>query len=213
MGWLADETGLEKCAANHVPLTPLSYLRRAADIFADRTAVVWKSTRLSYSDYYGRVSRLASALARRGVRPGDVVATLLPNIPAQAEAHFGVPACGAVLNTINTRLDPDTVGYIFGHAGARIVLVDSALIPLAEAAIRRMAGPAPQIIEVADEGFTPCGHYLTYEDLLAEGDPAFDWLMPADEWESLAINRPLSLGRPVFSQVKAKTPTEPAAFS
>ncbi len=188
MGWLADETGLEKGPANYVPLTPLSHLRRAADIFANRTALVWKSTRLSYADYARRASSLASALQRRGVRPGDVVATLLPNIPAQAEAHFGVPACGAVLDTINTRLDADTVAYIFGHGGARIALVDTALLPLAEEAIRRMEGPAPQIVEVVDHGFTASGHYLTYEALLAEGDPDFDWILPEDEWESIALN-------------------------
>eukprot|EP01031_Cornospumella_fuschlensis_P013991 gene13991-17104_t len=168
MGWLADETGLGKTAANFVALTPLSHLRRAADVFATRTAVVWKSTRLSYADYAKRVSQLASALAGRGIRPGDVVATLLPNIPAQAEAHFGVPACGAVLNTINTRLDADTVAYIFGHAGAKIVLCDTAFLPLAQEAIRRMEGAAPEIIEVVDHGFTASGAYLTYEALLAK---------------------------------------------
>ena len=188
MGWLADETGLGKTAANFVALTPLSHLRRAADVFATRTAVVWKSTRLSYGEYAARVSRLASALAARGVQPGDVVATLLPNIPAQAEAHFGVPACGAVLNTINTRLDADTVAYIFGHAGAKIVLCDTAFLPLAQEAIRRMEGAAPEIIEVVDHGFAASGAYLTYEELLSKGDPGFDWLMPEDEWESIAIN-------------------------
>ena len=188
MGWLADETGLGKTAANFVALTPLSHLRRAADVFATRTAVVWKSTRLSYGEYAARVSRLASALAARGVQPGDVVATLLPNIPAQAEAHFGVPACGAVLNTINTRLDADTVAYIFGHAGAKIVLCDTAFLPLAQEAIRRMEGAAPESIEVVDHGFDASGAYLTYEELLAKGDPGFDWLMPEDEWESIAIN-------------------------
>ena len=188
MGWLADETGLEKCAANYVPLTPLSHLRRAAQIFADRTAVVWKSTRLTYADYADRVGRLASALAQRGIAPGDVVATLMPNIPQQAEAHFGVPACGAVLNTINTRLDADTVAYIFGHAGAKIVLCDTAFLPLAEEAIRRMGGAPPQIVEVVDHGFSASGRYPTYDDLLASGDPAAPWVMPADEWESIAIN-------------------------
>jgi len=188
MGWLADETGLEKCAANYVPLTPLSLLRRAADIHANRTAVVWKSTRRTYAEYAARVSRLASALATRGVQPGDVVATLLPNIPAQAEAHFGVPACGAILNTINTRLDVETVAYILGHAGAKLLICDTALIPLAEAAIKAMEGPAPQVVEAVDEGFDATGRYMTYEDLLAEGHPGAAWLMPADEWESIAIN-------------------------
>lgn len=188
MGWLADETGLEKCAANYVPLTPLSHLRRAAEVFAHRTAVVWKGTRLSYADYARRVSRLAAALTDAGIAPGDVVATLMPNIPQQAEAHFGVPACGAVLNTINTRLDADTVAYIFGHAGAKILLCDSALLGLAEAAIARMEGEAPLIVEVVDHGFTASGRYETYEDFLAKGDPDAAWIMPQDEWESIAIN-------------------------
>ena len=188
MGWLADETGLGKTAANHVALTPLSHLARAAQVFGHRTAVVWKDTRLTYAQYAARVSQLASALTAHGIQPGDVVATLLPNIPAQAEAHFGVPACGAVLNTINIRLDSDTVSYIFGHAGAKMVLVDTAFLPLAEESIRRMQGPAPRIIEVVDHGFTASGHYLTYDELLAQGDPAAAWLLPADEWESIAIN-------------------------
>ncbi|WP_102224364.1 AMP-binding protein [Acidimangrovimonas sediminis] len=190
MGWLPDETGLERRPANFVPLTPLSHLQRAADLFAERTALVYGSTRRSYAEYAARVSRLASALAHRGVRPGDVVATLLPNIPPQAEAHFGVPAAGAILNTINTRLDVDTVAYIFGHAGGKIALVDSALLPLAEAAIKAMEGPAPQIVECVDTeaGQTQSGHYLTYEELLAEGDSGADWIMPDDEWESISLN-------------------------
>ncbi len=188
MGWLADETGLGKCAANYAPLTPLSHLKRAADVFAHRTALVGKDVRLTYADYARRVSRLASALTAQGIAPGDVVATLLPNTPAQAEAHFGVPAAGAVLNTINTRLDADTVAYIFGHAGAKLLLCDTAFLPLAEEAIRRMEGEAPQIVEVVDPGFTATGRYPTYEALLDSGDPEAAWLMPADEWESLAIN-------------------------
>jgi len=190
MGWLPDETGLEKCAANHVPLTPLSHLARAADVFADRTALVYGARRWTYAEYHARVSRLASALAGRGIRPGDVVATILPNIAAQAEAHFGVPACGAILNAINTRLDVDTVAYILGHGGARLLLVDSAFLPLAEAAIKLMKGTPPRLVEVADTaaGFPASGHHLEYEELLAEGDPAAPWLLPQDEWESLALN-------------------------
>ncbi|MBL4928556.1 AMP-binding protein [Fuscibacter oryzae] len=188
MGWLADESGLEKCDANYVPLSPLSFLKRAADLYASRTAIVWKSTRLTYADYAEEVSRLASALALRGIKPGDVVASLLPNIPQQAIAHFGVPAAGAVLNTINTRLDVDTVAYIFEHAGAKLVLVDSTLIPLAEEALRRMTGPRPELIEVVDHGQAASGHHSTWEDLLAGGDPAAAWIAPQDEWESLAIN-------------------------
>lgn len=105
MGWMRDEAGLEKRTANYVPLTPLSHLQRATEVFPDTVAVVHGPHRKTYREYHERVTRLASALVAMGVKPGDVVATILPNIPAQAEAHFGVPACGAVLNTINTRLD------------------------------------------------------------------------------------------------------------
>jgi fatty-acyl-CoA synthase len=119
-----------------------------------------------------------------------VVATLLPNIPAQAEAHFGVPACGAVLNTINTRLDVDTVSYIFSHGEAKVVLVDTQFLDLAEAAVGRLDGDAPKIIEVPDAhaGFPASGRHDTYEDVLAAADPAYEWIMPEDEWESLALN-------------------------
>ncbi len=190
MGWLQDETGLGRNAANYVPLTPLSFLNRAADVFADREAMVYAARRWTYAQYHGRVTRLASALACMGVQPGDVVATLLPNIPAQAQAHFGVPACGAVLNTINTRLDVDTVAYILDHGGAKVLLVDTAFLPLAEAAIAAMEGTPPTIIEVAD---APAGHPATgrhpeYEEVLDAVDPGFAWLMPEDEWESLALN-------------------------
>ena len=189
MGWLKDETGLEKCAANHVALTPLSFLRRAAQVFPDTLAVVYRDHRVTYRDYHARCSRLASALTQAGVAPGDVVATLMPNIPAQAEAHFGVPACGAVLNTINTRLDLDTVTYIFGHGEAKVVLADTQFLDLAERAAAAQATP-PLIVEVPDAaaGFPASGRHVTYEDFIAGGDPAFDWIMPQDEWESLALN-------------------------
>ena len=195
MGWLPDETGLEKCAANHVPLTPLSHLRRAADVFAGHEALVDRDRRWSYAEMHDRVTRLASALMARGVRPGDVVATLLPNTAPHVEASWAIPATGAILNTINTRLDPDTVGYIFGHGGAKLVLCDTASLPLAEAAIAEMAasgegGEAPEIIEVADPqaGLAATGRYPEYEALIAAGDPATPWVMPEDEWESLALN-------------------------
>ena len=190
MGWLADETGLDKCAANYTPLTPLSALIRAADVFRDETAMIYGTHRATYAQYYERCTRLASALAQIGVAPGDVVATIIPNLPAQAEAHFGVPACGAVLNTINTRLDVSTVSYILEHGGAKVVMVDSQFLDLAEAAIAQMDGPAPTVIECPDAqaGFNPSGRYRTYEEFLATGDPDFNWVLPQDEWESLALN-------------------------
>lgn len=189
MGWLADEAGLDKCAANYKALTPLSHLRRAADLFADRDALVYGATRRSYAEYARRVTLLASALARAGVRPGDVVATILPNIPQHAEAHFGVPACGAVLNAINTRLDVDTISYILDHGGAKAVLVDTAFLPQVEAACTTLTHP-PLLVEIADTEahFDATGRHVEYEQFLSGGDLSFDWIMPADEWESLALN-------------------------
>ncbi|MEJ6395474.1 AMP-binding protein [Gymnodinialimonas sp. 2305UL16-5] len=190
MGWMSDETGLEKNAANFVPLTPLSHLTRAAQVFPTRIAVIDGDHKATYADYHARVSRLASALAKQGIAPGDVVATVLPNTYPHVEAHFGVPAAGAVLNAINIRLDVSTVGYIFDHGEAKIILADTQFLPLVEAAIDAMEGPAPQIIECPDTeaGHPATGRYTTYEQLLAQGDPDTPWIMPQDEWESLALN-------------------------
>ncbi len=190
MGWMKDETGLDKNSANHVPLTPLSHLIRAARVFPHRTALVDGPFRATYAQYHARVSRLASALTRRGIRPGDVVATLLPNTHPHVEAHFGVPACGAVLNAINTRLDLSTVSYILDHGEAALLFVDTQFLPLAEQAIAAMAGPAPIVIEVPDAaaGHPATGRHATYEELLSEGDPTAPWHMPQDEWESIALN-------------------------
>lgn len=190
MGWMKDETGLDKCRANFVPLTPLSHLNRAALVFADQPALSYRDRTLTYRQYHARVSQLASALTRIGIEPGDVVATLLPNIPAQAEAHFGIPAAAAVLNTINVRLEEDTVAYILDHGGARAILVDTQFLALAEAAVAQLQGPAPTIIEVADPGagYPASGRHTEYETFLAGGDASFKWIMPQDEWESLALN-------------------------
>ena len=190
MGWMKDETGLDKRAANFRALTPLSHLLRAAKVFPKKNAVVYGDHRVSYAEYHARCTRLASGLARLGIAPGEVVATMLPNIPAQAEAHFGIPACGGVLNTINTRLDTGTIAYIFAHGEAKAVLVDTQFLPSAEAAIAAMDGDGPLIIEVPDAaaGYPATGRYMNYDALLASGDPDFAWLMPEDEWESLALN-------------------------
>ena len=189
MGWLHDETGLIKCKANYVPLTPLSHLNRAKHVYPEVEALVYEGRRLSYLDYHQRVTRLASALVRRGIGEGSVVATLLPNVPAQVEAHFGVPASGAVLNAINIRLDVETVAYIFEHAQPRAVLVDSQFLELAETAIIK-GGVALEIIEVADEaaGYVASGKHELYEAFLAQGDDDFDWVYPKDEWEGISLN-------------------------
>ncbi|SHJ36319.1 fatty-acyl-CoA synthase [Palleronia salina] len=190
MGWMQDETGLDKTRANHVPLTPLSHLARAARVFPGREALIDGPLRWSYAEYHADTSRLASGLKAAGIASGDVVSTILPNVSAQAIAHFGVPACGAVLNTINTRLDVATVSYILSHGGSRMVLVDSDQVALAEAAIDQMDGPPPRIVEVPDRarGHRATGRHMTWDDLLASGTPDAPWDMPQDEWESLALN-------------------------
>ncbi|MGR3648153.1 MAG: AMP-binding protein [Shimia sp.] len=190
MGWMSDETGLGKRAANYVPLTPLSGLNRALKVFPNRLAVVHGRHRKTYTEYHARCSQLASVLTDMGVQSGNVVATLLPNIPAAAEAHFGVPACGGVLNAINIRLDVATVAYILDHGEAKVILVDSAFLDLAEAACKDMRKRPPKIIEVADpdHGVPASGRHPEYEDVLASGDAHFVWKLPEDEWESLALN-------------------------
>jgi len=190
MGWMKDETGLDKRTANYSALTPLSHLRRAAKVFPNKTALIYGQQRSSYAEYHARCTRLASGLAKLGIAPGDVVSTVLPNIAAQAEAHFGIPACGGVLNTINTRLDTGTIAYIFDHGEAKAALVDTQFLPSVEAAIAAMQSSAPKIIEVPDAaaGYPASGRHMTYEELLASGDADFEWIMPEDEWESLALN-------------------------
>ena len=187
---MKDETGLGKNRANFVPLSVLSHLQRAAQIFPEYEALVYGGIRRSYRDYHRRCTQLASALVKLGVQPGDVVSTLLPNIPAHAEAHFGVPACGAVLNAINTRLEAETIAYILDHGEAKVLLVDPQFLPVAQQAIAMKDGPAPIIIEVADDqaGHGATGQHTEYEALLATGDTDFAWIMPEDEWESLALN-------------------------
>ena len=190
MGWMSNEQGLEKTKANYVPLTPLSHLKRASIAFPNRLALSYGSKKYNYLQYHKRVTLLASSLTARGINPGDVIATILPNIPAQVEAHFGIPAAGAVINTINTRLDVKTVSYIFDHGDAKIVLVDTQFLSLAKQAKRMCKGLGPEIIEVEDKdaGFPKSGDYLEYEELLNTGSDNFSWQLPEDEWESLSLN-------------------------
>lgn len=190
MGWMSNEQGLEKTRANYVPLTPLSHLKRASIAFPNRLALSYKLKKYNYLQYHQRVTLLASSLVARGISPGDVIATILPNIPAQVEAHFGIPAAGAVINTINTRLDVKTVAYIFDHGEAKIVLVDTQFLSLAKQAKDMCTGLGPEIIEVEDKsaGFPKSGDYLEYEELLHTGSESFSWRLPEDEWESLSLN-------------------------
>ncbi|WP_149535302.1 acyl-CoA synthetase [Siccirubricoccus phaeus] len=187
-----DETGLGRCPANHQPLTPLLFLERAAQVFPDHLAVVHGGLRRNYRALRDRCVRLAAALAARGIGRGDTVAALLPNIPEMLECHYGVPMAGAVLNTINTRLDADTIGYILQHGEAKAVIVDREYLPVLRAALA-LSGAAPLVVEVADAEAPPAARAeslggLDYEALLAEGDPGFAWALPQDEWDAITLN-------------------------
>ncbi len=183
------ETGLDRNAANYVPLTPLGFLGRAARVFPDRMAIVHGARRQSWRETDERCRRLASALERRGIARGATVATLCPNLPAQYEAHFGVPMAGAVLNTNNIRLDAATIAFILEHGEARALIVDPEFAALAEDALKR--GKArPLVILAGDPSFEGKARIgdIAYEALLAEGDPAFERSGPADEWDAISLN-------------------------
>jgi fatty-acyl-CoA synthase len=181
--------GLDRCEANYAPLTPILFLERTADVRPDALAVVHGSLRLDYRALRERCRRLASALVRRGVRPGQTVAVMAPNVPALLEAHFGVPMAGAVLNALNTRLDPGTIAFILEHGEAQVLLTDTEYAPVVEEALARSARK-PLVVDIVDpEG--PGGKQLgslDYEALLAEGEPTFTPLLPADEWQAIALN-------------------------
>ncbi len=182
-------TGLERRVVNHAPLTPLDFIARAADVYGDRLAVVHGNIRRDWRQTYARSRQLASALQRRGIGKDDTVAVLLPNIPAMVECHFGVPIAGAVLNTLNTRLDLASILYMLRHGEAKVLIADTEYLPMVEAL--RQALPELQIIGVhdqaADTPATPAG-WTDYEALLLNGDPEFDWQPPTDEWDAIALN-------------------------
>jgi len=181
---------LERNPANYAPLTPISFLERTADVYPTRTAWIHGRHRVSYARFRERCRRLASALARHGVRPGDTVAVLAPNIPPALEATFGVPMAGAVLNALNTRLEADTIAYILDHGEARVLITDTELNPVIREALGRTVR-RPLVIDIVDAEAEAPGVSLgemTYEELLEEGDPGFAPLYPADEWQAIALN-------------------------
>lgn len=181
---------LDRNAANHVPLTPLSFLQRTAAIYPDYPAVSYNGVRRTWAETYDRTRRLAGALAGRGIGKGDTVAVVAANIPEMFEAHFGVPMAGAVLNAINTRLDAEGIAFILKHGEARVLIVDPEFSDVVERAVRIAHAPDLLVVDILDpsfEGGQRIGR-LTYDELLAEGDPAFDWVMPDDEWDAIALN-------------------------
>ncbi|SFT94754.1 acyl-CoA synthetase [Halomonas saccharevitans] len=180
---------LEKNAANYVSLSPLSFIRRAAAVYPDRTALIYNETRYSWQQTYARCCRLASMLRQFGVNRGDTVAVMLPNVPAMYEAHFGVPMVGAVLNAINIRLDPEAVAFILEHSRSRLLLVDPEYVDVVEKALARLEGPAPTVINVPDpsQGVERAIGEFDYETLLADQPVWEEWQLPADEWDAIAL--------------------------
>ncbi|WP_288581565.1 acyl-CoA synthetase [uncultured Methylobacterium sp.] len=182
--------GLDRNPANHQPLTPLTFLERAAAVFPDRTAVIHGGLRRSYRDLYARCRRLASALEAHGVGRGDTVAVMLANTPAMIECHYGVPMAGAVLNTLNTRLDAAIIGFCLDHGEAKVVITDREFARTMGSALAQ-AGVTPLVIDYDDPDYDGPGERLgtiEYEDFLAGGDPAHAWTMPGDEWDAISLN-------------------------
>ena len=186
------EQDLPRNEANFTPLSPLSFLERAADVYPQRTAIVHGPLRRTWGEVYERCRRLASALQRAGIGRGDTVAVMLPNVPPMVEAHFGIPMAGAVLNSLNTRLDPEAVAFMLDHGEARAVIVDPEFAGVMARAIAMRREPRPLlVIDAEDALFTGAAERIgssTYEAFLAGGDPAFAWELPADEWDAIALN-------------------------
>ncbi|MGB4468924.1 MAG: acyl-CoA synthetase [Azovibrio sp.] len=183
-------TGLDRNAANYVPLSPLSYIKRTAFIYPNRISVIQGERQFTWKETYTRCRQLASALKNRGVKANETVAVMLPNISAMYEAHFGIPMLGAVLNTLNTRLDAETIAFMLQHGEAKVLITDPEFSPVLERALELLEGPKPLVIDVLDPEFTG-GKSLgekDYEAFLAEGDPDFEWSLPADEWDAIALN-------------------------
>ena len=183
-------TDLDRTPANYQPLTPLTFLERAAAVFPEHTAIVHGALRRSYASFYARSKQLASALAQMGIGRGDTVSALLANTPAMLECHYGVPMCGGVLHSINTRLDAAIIAFQLDHAMARVVIVDREFMPLLQEALA-LATVKPDVIQYDDPEFDgPKAEVEAkdYEAFLAEGDPNFACLMPEDEWDAISIN-------------------------
>jgi fatty-acyl-CoA synthase len=189
------ELDLDKNPANYQPLTPLSFLERAAKVYPDVTAIIHGNSRISYRDFYARSRRLASALSRRGIGKGDTVTVMLSNTPPMLEAHFGVPMTKAVLHSLNTRLDAAVIAFQLDHAGSKIVIVDTEFTNVMAEALK-LAKVKPLVVDFDDPEYATDAPYpkgarigsIDYEAFLAEGDPDFAWSMPDDEWDAISLN-------------------------
>ncbi|MEM9331628.1 MAG: acyl-CoA synthetase [Pseudomonadota bacterium] len=181
---------LERNAANYQPLTPLTLLERAASTFPNHTAIIHGSLRRSYADFYTRSRQLASALSKHGIRSGDTVSVMHANTPAMLEAHYGVPMTGAVLHSMNTRLDAAIIAFQLDHSECKILITDKEFSPTVKEALQ-IASVKPIIIDYDDPEFTGSGELLgetEYEAFISHGDPDFEWKMPDDEWNAISLN-------------------------
>jgi fatty-acyl-CoA synthase len=181
-------TDLDKNAANYSPLSPLTFIERAASVYPARCALIYNDTRRSWSDTYRRCRQFAAALKQYGVAADDTVALMLPNVPAMYEAHFAIPMAGAVINGLNIRLDAEAIAFQLKHGNAKVLLTDPEFSATISAALQ-MLDEKPVVIDVND---LACTHgeligEIEYEDFLASGDPEFDWELPQDEWQAIAL--------------------------
>jgi fatty-acyl-CoA synthase len=184
------EIDLDRNTANYAPLSPLGLIQRAAAVHPDQPSIIHGDRRYTWSETYARCRRLASALAGRGIGMGDTVAVMAANTPELYEAHFGVPMTGAVLNALNTRLDPPTLAFCLHHGGAKVLITDREFAPVIGPALERMSRDI-LVIDIDDPLARERGNALgetDYEAFLAEGDPEFDWRPPADEWQAISLN-------------------------
>jgi len=183
------EDHLDKNPANYQPLSPLSFLQRSAQVYPDHASVIHGQRSYTYAQTYNRCVKLASALSKRGLGIGDTVAILAPNIPEMLEAHYGVPMSGAVLNTINTRLDAATIAFILDHGEAKVVLIDREFAHVMANALR-LCKVKPIVIDIDDSEYTG-GELIgesDYEAFIAQGDADFAWALPQDEWQTISLN-------------------------
>jgi fatty-acyl-CoA synthase len=185
------DTDLDKAPANYQPLTPLSFLARSAAVYPDHIAIIHGKQRTRYAEFYARARKLASVLVKAGIKKGETVSVILANTPAMLECHYGVPMTGAVLNTLNTRLDATTIGFSLDHAETKLLIVDKEFSGLAKNAIQLMKGPKPIVIDYVDPEFAVDGERLSsieYEQFISGGDANFEWRWPSDEWEAISLN-------------------------
>lgn len=178
--------------ANHAALTPLGFIARTAEVYPERLAIVHGDLRQSWAQTYARCRQLASSLQKIGIGKNDTVAVMLPNTPPMVEAHFGVPMAGAVLNTLNTRLDAETLAFMLDHGEAKALIVDPEFAALMARALKLRKGTEPiYVIQVEDSVYGEAAEQIgviDYESFVAQGDACFDWQWPGDEWDAIALN-------------------------